>query len=332
MCSQKEAEVEAVRNELRKAGIASEKRTNPVAKALGVPGFELWVLDEQDFCEAARLYDELRARTAGKNGGAIAEPSSEISGPPASAGKPATPEPSQPDGDPGDAEPRPPGEPCRSELRQASTLLEKGIDEMIQHEGELAEECASLRSKVEELTKVLAREQAALAGEAERRKIAETNQAEQISGLVSALERERRDWERQLKSRDDLLKQTRDELESMSGLLHDQQSAAATLTEAIGSLEMQREEYEKSLADARHEAATEQGARLAAEERAERATLAQESLQKELARHQELEEQVRAYAASLSALCRRVGAEERVAISGSQGRGLETYPRPQRPR
>lgn len=328
MCTQKEAEVEVLRKELSKAGIASEKRDNPVAKALGVPGFELWVLDERDFCEAARLYDELRTRTAGKNGGATVEPPSEASKPPATAVLPALQQNSQPDGDASDADPRLPGEPCRADLRQASTFLEKGIEEMIQHEGELAEECESLRSKVEELTQALAHERATLAGEAERKKTAEANQAEQISGLVSALERERRNWEKQLKSRDDQLKQTKAELETMSGLFEDQQSAAATLTQAITALEMQREDYERSLAEARHEAAEEQGARLAAEERAERATLAQESLEKELARHRELEEQILAYVASLSALCSRVGIEERLVISGSQTPGLQTYSMP----
>ena len=61
MCSQSRAEIEAVKDELTKAGIATETRNNPMAEALGVNGLELWVQDERDFFNAANLFARMQA-------------------------------------------------------------------------------------------------------------------------------------------------------------------------------------------------------------------------------------------------------------------------------
>src|ERR1051325_5334169 len=56
MTSGNENEVEEVRRELLKAGIASEKRRHPIAEAFGIGGVELWVENERDFFDASQLY------------------------------------------------------------------------------------------------------------------------------------------------------------------------------------------------------------------------------------------------------------------------------------
>ncbi len=337
-----------VRNELFKAGIRSETRRNPIADALGVDGLELWVEDEQDFSQATELYAELKGGASGKPGIAPASPQVEVPEPAGDAAEPATEETPPPQGDASNADSSEPilndafanldnpqgdasstdaceaDEPGCEELRQASSFLEKGIEAMFRRERELMEECGSLKAKVEELAQALAQEQATVAREAESRTIAEKNQAEQISGLLSALERERQEWEQQLKSRDELLQETQGKLDSASRLLQTQQASDAALREEIVSLEMQREEYEKSLAEARAEAATEQEARLAAEERAEQAVLAQESLQKQLTHHKELEQQMTAYVASLSSLCGRMGGRRPPMAEQAAGNGHGT--------
>src|SRR5262245_6655079 len=55
-----EHEVEEVRRELLKAGIASEKRRHPIAEAFGVSGVELWVQNERDFFNASQLYARMQ--------------------------------------------------------------------------------------------------------------------------------------------------------------------------------------------------------------------------------------------------------------------------------
>src|SRR5262249_32597698 len=197
-------------------------------------------------------------------------------------------------------------EPRREELKQASSLLEKGIAEMFRRESQLAEECASLRDKVEELSHALAEGQTALAREIESRVAAEKSQADQISALMSTLERERQKWQQQLKGRDDSLKTAQEKLNSVSRLLQTQEAAAAALKEEMVSLEMQREEHKASLCNARTEALAEREARIAAEERAEKAVLAQASVEKKLGDRSELDKQIQIHVTNLASLLRRM--------------------------
>src|SRR5215469_11872036 len=64
MCAGHEQEIELVKKELIKAGIASETRRHPIAEALGVNGLELWVQNEQDFASASRLCVHLQGKAA----------------------------------------------------------------------------------------------------------------------------------------------------------------------------------------------------------------------------------------------------------------------------
>jgi chromosome segregation ATPase len=191
-------------------------------------------------------------------------------------------------------------------LKQASSLLQKGIEEMLVRESELASECASLHGKLEELTRTLAQAHADAAQEIESREAAERNQAEQLTGLLTTLERERQEWQQKLKSSDDSCKHEKQRAGSLSRLLQAQQVAATALKQELAALELQRDQQERALSDARKEMVAEREARVAAEERA---GLVEESLQTQWAEHQELERQIQAYAANLGSLLTRVASK-----------------------
>ncbi len=191
MCSPDPAEIEAVKGEFFKAGILAETRNNPVAEALGIGGVELWVMDEQDFFTASKLYADLRARTSWKCGGAAAYPQAEAPDPSIGLAEPEAGNGDRPNRGVNSSNSRHVSEPEREELEQASSLLEKEIDEMLKRESESVAECASLRSKMKELGQALAEGQAAFARETESRAAAEREQAEKLSALQSALECER---------------------------------------------------------------------------------------------------------------------------------------------
>jgi hypothetical protein len=300
MCSRDPAEVEALQNEFFKARIAVATRNNPVAESLGIRAVELWVTDTGDFFTASKLYAEMRDRTSGKGGGATVPLQAE------------TPDQHPKEPEPGKVEPPNMGvngsnskhanEPQREELEQASSLLEKEIDEMLKRESEVVTECASLRGKMKEMGQALAAARAALAREAESRAAAERDQAKKISGLQSALEHERHEWQRQLKSRDDSLKLSQKQLDAKSQLLQTHQAAVVELRDTIVALEQQRAASEKSVSEAREGAAMQREARLAAEERAQAATEAQKSLQEQLLQEKDLEQRMQAHIASISSL------------------------------
>jgi chromosome segregation ATPase len=323
MCSQDRTEVEGVKNELFKAGILAETRNNPVAEALGVSGIELWVQDERDFFNAAKLYARMQDRTSRKSGALPASPVVEFPGLRANASR------AEADGaedlwqrvkvD----ETNPSCEQRHEQLEQASSLLETEIEEMLERESELAGECEALRSKVNQLSEALSKAQSALARETDCRAAAEREQAEKVSALTTSLEqarqelaraeaqfaREKSDLQQQFKSRDDLLAETQKKLESKSQLLQKEQGALAEVRKELQSLEQARGEHEKSMAEARSQVAAEREARIAAEERADKAVASQRFLEAQLRYQKELEQQMQAHVASLNALCSRLHAK-----------------------
>jgi hypothetical protein len=291
MCSQNVDEVEAVRKTLLRAGIAAETRTHPVAEELGMKGVELWVQDERDFFNAAKLFERMQDGSAGKiseRSVGVAKAAAERCSTAHRAAK--------------SVDSRHASEPGHEELQQAKSLLEKGIADMFARESELTEECASLRNKVQELSQALSKGQAALRRESEGRAAAEKNLQAQVSGLVSTLERERLDWQKQLKSRDDALKNAQKGLEAMCQRLQVQQAATTALKEQVVSLEMQRDERETSLCSARAEALAEREARIAADEQAKTTSRAQQLLKKQLVEQKEREYQMQTYLAGLNSL------------------------------
>jgi hypothetical protein len=328
MCSRDRAEIEAVKKEFFKAGIVLETRNNPVAEALGISGIELWVMDERYFFAASKLYAEIAQRTSGRCGGAPAHPQAEAPDLHIGLDEPEAGKADRPSQGVNGSKSKHASEPQREELAQASTLLEKEIDDMLERERELVAECASLRGKVKELGQALAEGQAAFARETESRAAAEREQAEKLSGLQSALEceraegvraqeqlgRERHEWQQQLKSRDDSLKETQTQLNSKSQLLETQQAATVELRDVIVALELKRDADEKALSGAREEAVKEREARRAAEQRAEVAAEAQRSLEQQLLEQQDLEQRMQAHVASMNSLCSKLQAK-RVAIA-----------------
>jgi len=288
MCAGHEQEIELVKKELFKAGIVSETRRHPKAEGLGANGLELWVQNEQDFPNASETPPNPNIETSEAPG----------SGPKLQA---------EPSGNPpkhvGKVESIPVIQPSCLELKEASSLLQKGIEQMLLHESELTGECASLHSNVEKLTQALAQAQADVLSEFKKREAVEHNQTTRLSGILDTLTRERQEWQEKLKASDDALKSAKEQVTSLSWLLQAQQAAATTLKQEVAALGLQREQQEQCLSDVRKETDTERQARLAAEQRA---SFAEDSLQTQWAERQELERQIQAHAASLGSLLARV--------------------------
>jgi chromosome segregation ATPase len=189
------------------------------------------------------------------------------------------------------------------ELKEASSLLQKGIEQILLRERELKGQCASLHGKVDELTQALAQAQADVLREIKSREAAEHTQTTRLNGLLDTLERERQEWQQKLKSSDDSCKHAKEQAGSLSRLLQTQQAAATALKQEVAALALQRDQQQQALSDARKEANAEREARVAAEERAGRA---EETLQTQWSERQEFEQQVQAHAASLGSLLARV--------------------------
>jgi hypothetical protein len=298
-----ENEVEEVRKQLLKAGIASETRRHPIAEAFSVSGVELWVQNERDFFNASQLYARIQNLAANRPEAADTgqKPKTSVGsvGAPKQKAEPS----STPPKDVSKVDSRPIAQPRCAELKQASSVLQKGIEEMLARESELASECASLRSRVEELTRTLARAHADAAREIKDREVVERNQAEQLSSLLATREQERQEWRQRLKSSDDSCKHAKDQAGSLSRLVQTLQAAATALKKELVALELQRDQQERALSDAHKDIVAERKARVAAEERA---CLVEESLQAQWVEHQELERQIQAHAASLGSLLTRV--------------------------
>ncbi|HEY5911828.1 MAG TPA: hypothetical protein VJA21_14595 [Verrucomicrobiae bacterium] len=261
------------------------------------------MLDERDFFEATKVYGRVHDRAPQRCEEAAANPQDRRLERVIGANQAEAEQCGPTQAELNEADSKQTSKPHHEELKQVSSLLEEGIEQMFQRENVLAGECASLQGKVEDLTRALAQQEAALAREIESRAAAEKNQAAQVAGLQSALEREQHEFQNHLARRDDLLKKTQAKLDSMSGLLDTQRRTADALREEIASLRVQQHELERTLSDARAQAVSEREARLAAEQRAGRAGLALESVKKQLVHHKRLEQQMQAHVASLTSLC-----------------------------
>jgi chromosome segregation ATPase len=166
---------------------------------------------------------------------------------------------------------------------------------------------------------------AELARETESRAAAEKQQTTEIAGLRKALERERADRERaeeqlqrerrelqaQLDARNEAHKGLEQKLEAKTHQVQHHQAAVVELRKEIVLREQQWQEQEKVLSKARAELVVEREARIAAEDRAGRASAAQQSLEKELADRQDLQQQMQHYAANLNSLRSKLQAKRR---------------------
>jgi hypothetical protein len=312
MCSQSRAEIEAVKDELTKAGIATETRNNPMAEALGVNGLELWVQDERDFFNAANLFARMQAPAFLSS----AEPDRAVLPLAHSDPLPVT----DPTHSPSGAEAPDP--------ERARSSLEKQLDELLQSESQLASRCASLRNSMKQWGQAIAERQAGLAREIENRTAVERKQAEELSELRSALkhgeaeslklnqqrERERDEWHQQSKAREETLHKIQEKFLSQSRLLQTHEASVLKLRAEILELQRQREEDARSAAKLREELDLERKARFAAEQvsaeaekRIENAVLAQRSLETQLREQKQLEQDFRAHVAHLSSLFDKLG-------------------------
>jgi len=303
MCAGNEKEIGLIRQKLLEAGIASETRRHPIAESLGVDGIELWVQDERDFFDASKVYNHLQRGSGNSLVTPTRSPKTETPSHSVSGAKPQAESSGTLAKDAGKLDSKPVAQPRRLEFKQASSLLQKSIEELLQCESELEGECTSLRAKVEQLTRALGQAQADVAREIKDREAAERNQSEQLTSLLDTIARERREWQQKLKSSDDSLKNAKEQVSAMSLLLETEQAAAETLQQKIVALQVQRDEQEGSLCDTRKDLVAERKARLAADERA---GFAEESLQKQSAERQELERQIQA---SLSPLLARMASK-----------------------
>jgi hypothetical protein len=300
MCAGHETEMELVRKELSEAGIASETRRHPLAESLGVQGVELWVQNEQDFSEVSRLCPSLQGKFATET------PSGPKAATSPASGRELKPQPAPARNQPKDGSKGasiPVVQPRCAELNEASSLLQKGVEQLLSRESELTGKCASLQSKVQELTQALAQAQSDILAEIKNREAAEHTQTTRLNGLLDTLERERREWEQKLIASEDSCKQAKEQAGSLSRLLQTQQAAATALKQEVAALELQRDQQHKALSDARKDADAERKARVAAEERA---GIAENSMQTQWAERQELERQIKAHTASLGSLLTRV--------------------------
>jgi len=298
MCAGNEREIGLIREKLLEAGIASETRRHPIAESLGVNGIELWVQNERDFFNASKVYTGLQRSSGNSLGTPTSTPKTQIPNHSVCAPRPEAESSVTPPKDVCKVGSKPVVQPRRLEFKQASSLLQKSIEEILQCESELEGECASLRVKVDQLTRALAQAQVDVAQEIKNREAVERNQSEQLTGVLDTIARERREWQAKLKSSDDSLKNAKEQIGSMSLLLETEQAAATALQQEVVALQLQRDEQERSLSEARKEAVAEREARLAADERA---GFAEESLQRQWAERQELERQIQASLGSLLA-------------------------------
>ncbi len=282
MCSPNRAEVEALKDELGRAGIVTETRNNPTAEALGVTGIELWVKHEKDFSEAATLYAKMQAHSPGR-------PLDHSPKPQKPSGAVELPQVEPDKGRPLDVDPAHASEPRLHKLEEDTAFLEKQLEEMLDFQKEVATQCLAVRSKTRELRQALTDTHAALCVENEKRAAAQKKQAEEVSELQSDLHRERFELEQlevqlqcertrreqaeeQLgnsKTHEESLKKAQEQLELQARLLQTHVAAVLRLRREIETLESQREEEKKSCSKLREDVAVERKARIAAEQRAE---------------------------------------------------------------
>jgi len=282
--------MELVREQLLEAGVASETRRHHMAETYGVNGMELWVQESAQSPEAP-----------------AASPKPE--GPPLSSPKPQVESAHTLPKDLSKIDSPRLVDPRRLELKEASSLLQEGIEAILVRESELAGECATLRAKVEELTGALDRVQTDAVREIQSRDSAAQDQAEQLNRVLASIAGERQEWQEKLKASDDSFKNATEQVGSLSRQLQAQQAEATAFKQEIAALELRGQQHERILSEVCKETALEREARVSAEQRA---SAAEESLRVQRAECEELEGLIQA---SLSSLLARVSSKAASASS-----------------
>jgi len=310
MCSTQQEEVGAVKSELFRAGIRSEIRSNPVAAALNITRLELWVENDNDYFAAQKFYASMQARAGNGHEPAATEVPSETSIDVEDLPAPATRAVSRGVADlDGKSKSQRPG----GELEQASLLLEKEIEEVLEREDALTETCAALRSEVESLSRSLSESQAAaekkaaefalLRSSLEHELAERTRSEDQLKGEV-------RELQSRLKSVEATLLERQKKLETTLEQLQTRQAMVVELRKEIVSRGQEWDEDKQLVSKARAELAVERQSRIAAEENAAKSAQARERLEGQLEEQKDLQAQLRTSIGSLNLLRGRLQAKK----------------------
>ncbi len=308
MCSERRDEVAAVKSELFKAGIRSEIRENPLTAALRIKRLELWVEHERDYLPARQIYSRIQA--GGGNGQDpvvtvdAVETSIDVEELPAPAAG-ARGRGAGPDAKTGSKQPA-------GELAEASSLLEKEIEEVIKREDALADTCAALRTEIEKMNRSFAESQAAaekktaefatLQSSLEGALAARTRSEEQLQGQV-------RELQAQLKAGQETLSEAQKKLDVTLQDIQAQQTLVTQLRKQVAAREQESDANHRLASQAQAELAAERDSRRAAEAKAATLAQAQERLEEQLEKQKDLEAQLRASLGSINSLRGRLQAK-----------------------
>lgn len=221
MCSKDRQGLKDLESELCKAGIQFEVRGNPLTAAFGITRFEVHV-GEEDWQAAADIWQGFLAAggaedlpvnlrgTRGFNGFVEPAPSDLVVEAKVIAA-PATPPPEETlDRRPetGCAEPK-------SDLTQATTLLQKEVEALLARDSELVNRCSALEEKIKDLDEALSQSRADHDREASQRSAAEKKLTE-VSEARAALQKEVQALELRLQASEQALAATQGRIESQA--------------------------------------------------------------------------------------------------------------------
>jgi DNA repair exonuclease SbcCD ATPase subunit len=309
MCSTQQEEVGAVKSELFRAGIRSEIRSNPLAAALNVTRLELWVENDNDYLAAQKFYANMQAGSRNGDEWGSSKDTTATSVDAEHSAAPSTRMVSRGTVDPdGKNKNQRPG----GELEQASLLLEKEIEEVLEREDALSETCTNLRSEVERLNQSLSESQTASEKATEEftalRKSLEGELMERMRS-EDLLKGEVRNLQSRLKLVEATLSEKQQRLETTLHQLQNQQSMVVELRKEIVSREQEWDENKRQVSKAHAELAVERQSRIAAEEKLAKSAVALERLVKQLAEQKDLQEQLRVSIENLNSLRDRLHAK-----------------------
>ena len=323
MYSKDQQKIERLQSKLSEAGILSEIRYETVAFGRGIIGLEI-VVDERDLFRASKVSqgpetavsaDDAAGSPGGgktRNGLVKSEESklvTEAEVPP-STESPREENPSR-GTETGAAKPE-------GQFAQATTVLERQVEELLVAESKLIDRCSSLEEKVKTLDESLAQARADLAGEVSNRSSAEKKLTE-VCEARALLEKEMQALEVRFKASEQTLAASQARLELHTREFSDQQARIANLEKDVSSRDAQLERFAELLTKVRAGMEQEKDLRLAAEQesgdlaatlKSRECQLAQQALQREqlLKERRDEQEQMRVCVGKVNALCGRVGA------------------------
>lgn len=292
MCSRDREQVEFVKRELSRVGIQTEIRSNPLAAALRVSRLELWVPDDRDFKMASQLYAQLEARFGEGAGNARLDIDAAVEvivdepPPPRRAARVNDSTPRLVNAEP-TASPPPNNTHPANDLEQAGVLLEQEIEALLARESELEQKVEGLQGKVKALTDSLNHSQSQAAREVNAREAVE-KKAALLAESQAGLQRDVRDLQNQLRTKEQSLSAAKADLQSSQQESRAQQAKMAELS--------------TELAKAQNQIVAERQGRTAAEERAGKLASEIKTLEQKIEEQARLQQQLQSYAGNLNSL------------------------------